>query len=66
VVDAQAVRERREDLERLAGDALLLRGGIAASVRMLCSRSASLTRMMRTSPTIASSIWRRFSACSSS
>ena len=33
---------------------------------MLCSRSASLTRMTRMSSTIASSILRKFSACRSS
>ena len=36
------------------------------SVRMLWSRSASLTRMTRMSSTIASSILRKFSACRSS
>ena len=40
-------------------------GGTASSVRMLCSRSASLIRMTRTSRAIASSILRKFSACAS-
>ena len=43
------------------------RGGVIASmVRMLCVRSASLTRMTRRSRTIASSILRKLSACASS
>src|ERR1043165_9428927 len=41
-------------------------GGTAPSVRMLCSRSASLIRMMRTSRAIASSILRKFSAWATS
>ena len=41
-------------------------GAIASSVRMLCSRSASLIRMTRTSRAIASSILRKLSACTSS
>ena len=41
-------------------------GPTASSVRMLCSRSASLIRMTRTSRAIASSILRKFSACASS
>ena len=48
--------------------AILIRrsSGRWCSVRMLCSRSASLTRMTRMSSTIASSILRKFSACRSS
>ncbi len=42
---------------------LRLAGSTASSVRMLCSRSASLTRMTRTSRAIASSILRKLSAC---
>ena len=41
-----------------------LSAGIWSSVRMLCSRSASLTSSTRTSSEIASSSLRRFSACS--
>ena len=48
-VDAQAVRERRVDLERLLRLLDLLLLGRDASVRMLCSRSASLIRMTRMS-----------------
>ena len=53
-VDTQAVSQRGVDLERLAGllDLLLLRAA-NPSVRMLWSRSASLTRMTRTSVAIA-------------
>mmetsp|Transcript_7523 Transcript_7523/g.17191 ORF Transcript_7523/g.17191 Transcript_7523/m.17191 type:complete len:233 (-) Transcript_7523:619-1317(-) len=40
-------------------------GGMCSSVRMLCSRSASLTMMIRKSSLIAMNICRRFSACSS-
>ena len=66
-VDAEAVRERRVDVERLLRDlALALRRRGAPSVRMLCVRSASFTRMTRMSRAIASSILRKFSACFSS
>ncbi len=41
-------------------------GGIAAMVRMLCKRSASLIKITRMSLAIASSILRKFSACASS
>ena len=40
-------------------------GGIDASVRMLCVRSASLTMMTRMSRTIARIILRKLSACAS-
>mmetsp|Transcript_37737 Transcript_37737/g.118757 ORF Transcript_37737/g.118757 Transcript_37737/m.118757 type:complete len:335 (+) Transcript_37737:763-1767(+) len=40
-------------------------GGMCCSVRMLCSRSASLTTTMRQSSAIAMNMERRFSACSS-
>ena len=40
--------------------------GRYCSVRMLCSRSASFTRITRTSSTMASSSLRKFSACRSS
>jgi hypothetical protein len=43
-----------------------LSGSTAPSVRMLCSRSASLIRITRTSRAIASSILRKFSACACS
>src|SRR6185295_1252980 len=48
--------------------AILMRrsSGRWCSVRMLCTRSASLTRMTRMSSTIASSILRKFSAWRSS
>ena len=38
-------------------------GGTKCSVRMLCSRSASLTSSTRTSSAMASSSLRKFSAC---
>jgi hypothetical protein len=41
-------------------------GGRYCSVRMLCSRSASLTMTTRMSSTIARTILRTFSACASS
>ena len=41
-------------------------GAMAPMVRMLCSRSASLTRMTRRSRDIASNILRKDSACDSS
>ena len=40
-------------------------GAMASSVRMLCVRSASLTRITRRSRTIASTILRKDSACAS-
>ena len=43
---------------------LRLSSGMCLSVRMLCSRSASLTRSTRTSSAMASRSLRRFSACS--
>ncbi len=45
---------------------LRLSAAIALTVRMLCRRSASLTRITRTSRAIASSILRNDSACDSS
>ena len=56
LVEAEAVRDRRVDLQRLAGDAHALGRRHRPMVRMLCSRSASLMRMTRTSRAIASSI----------
>ncbi len=44
----------------------LFEGCMTCKVRMLCSRSASLIRITRTSFDIARSILRKFSACSSS
>ncbi len=67
LLDAQAVRERRVDLQRLGRDpALLLGREHATSVRMLCRRSASLISRTRMSPAIATIILRTFSACSCS
>ena len=64
LVEAEPVRDRRVDVERLGGDARRCFARSTASiVRMLCSRSASLTRMTRTSRVIASSILRNDSAC---
>ena len=60
---AEPVGDRRINIERLAGDALLPFGvENIRSVRMLCRRSASLTITTRTSLTMASSILRTFSA----
>ena len=61
--DPEPLGQRRVDLHRLAGDALLLLDGRPYSVRMLWSRSASLIRTTRMSWAIASSILRMFSAC---
>jgi hypothetical protein len=64
--DAEPLRQRGVDLERLAGDAGCLSDGSAYRVRMLCSRSASLIRTTRMSSAIARNILRMFSACCSS
>ena len=57
-VDAEPVRERREDLDRLLAFSCCFGFGIAPIVRMLWSRSASLMRMTRMSWAIATSILR--------
>ena len=63
----EAVGDRRVDVARLLGDLhAARRPEDGSSVRMLCRRSASFTRMTRMSSTIASSILRKFSACRSS
>ena len=59
----RSARRCRASRARCARDASV---AIASSVRMLCSRSASLIRMTRTSCAIASSILRKLSACGSS
>ena len=65
VLHAHAPGERRIDLHRLLGNAQrACPSGTWSSVRILCSRSASLTSSTRTSSEIASSSLRRFSACS--
>ncbi len=62
-VDAEPVRQRRVDVERLLRDApALVLVRVNPSVRMLWSRSASLISRMRMSFDIASSILRKFSA----
>ena len=64
LVQAEPVRDRRVDVERLARRcASASRGRPRPCVRMLCRRSASLIRMTRTSRAIASSILRNDSAC---
>ena len=65
-VDAQAVRDGRIDLQRLARleDAAIFVAGLA-SVRMLCRRSASLMTMTRMSLLMATNILRMVCACSS-
>ena len=66
-VEAEALGDRRVDLQRLARDGAAPRAAASRRcVRMLCVRSASLTRMTRRSRTIASSILRKLSACASS
>ena len=64
-VHADALGERRIDVHRLARDAPALVAGslMKCSVRMLCSRSASLTSSTRMSSDIASTSLRKFSAC---
>ena len=65
-VHAQALRDRRVDLQRFARDAAgAPRVDCAPSVRMLCRRSASLIRITRRSRAIASSILRKLSAAAS-
>ena len=65
-VHAQALRDRRVDLQRLAWRcAGAPPAHCAPSVRMLCRRSASLIRMTRRSRDIASSILRKLSAAAS-
>ena len=64
LLDAEAVRERRVDVERLLGGAVLLPlRHRPTSVRMLCSRSASLMTRTRQSFAIATSILRTVAAC---
>ncbi len=63
-VHADALGQGRVDLHRLARDALpALVEVTKCSVRMLCSRSASLTSSTRMSWLIASTSLRKFSAC---
>ena len=67
LLHAEAVGQRGVDVERLLGDALAAsRAGIAAIVRMLCSRSASLMIRTRRSLAIATSILRMVAACCAS
>ena len=62
-VHADPLGERGVDIHRLAGDAAaLVRVLMIWSVRMLCSRSASLTSRTRMSSDMASRNLRRFSA----
>ena len=64
---AEPVGQRGVDVERLLGDlAGLARAAGTASVRMLCSRSASLIISTRRSRAMATSILRKFSAWRSS
>ena len=63
LVHADPLGERGVDVHRLAGDPLpLLLDWMKWRVRMLCSRSASLTSSTRMSPDMASRNLRRFSA----
>jgi hypothetical protein len=58
LVNAEPVRERCIDLERLLRLLHLLLLARYSIARMLCSRSASLIRMTRTSSAIATTIFR--------
>ena len=65
LLHAHAAGERRIDFQRFLGDARrACPGCMCSSVRMLCSRSASLTSSTRMSLEIAISSLRKFSACS--
>ena len=67
LLHAEAMRERRVDVERLLRDApSACRSGSAAIVRMLCNRSASLMIRTRRSFAIATSILRIVAACCAS